>query len=106
VQAGARLQASALASHLLRYQPPAGSVESAYVLRLAKAVGDPSAKKRAADLAAWNQDAETDWPKILPLRFAALEAALGNGNKTTGWESLRKHWLYGYRARFELALAR
>jgi len=103
IQVGAPLQANALASHLLRYQPPAGSVEAAYVLRLAKAVGDSSAKQRVAEIAAWNKDAGTEWPGVLPLRFAALKAAFGN--KTAGWVALQKHWLYGYRANFEIALA-
>ncbi len=99
----ARLQADALASHLLRQRPFAGSVEAAYVFRLAKAVRDPSVPHRAASIQAWNNDAENTWPQIVPLRFAVLRAA--KKNSATIWKPLLTHWLYGYRARFETALA-
>jgi hypothetical protein len=40
--AGARFQAETLASRILRFHPYPGSVEAAYVLRLAQALRDPS----------------------------------------------------------------
>lgn len=100
VRAGATWQAGALASHLLRYRPPAGSVEAAYLLRLARAIGDSSVGSRTAALDAWDAEAEPIWPWLLPLRSAARRQS------PAGWRTLRNHLLYRYRARFELDLAR
>ncbi len=98
--AGARFQAKALASHLLRFRPYAGSVEAAYVLRLARALDDPSSGPLAAAVAAWDTEAEPVWRELLPLRYAVLQGT------RAAWEPVENHLLYRYRAQFELTLAR
>ncbi len=99
-RARARYQAEALASHILRFRPYAGSMEAAYVLRLAVALGDPSVGPRSAALAAWGAEAEPVWRELLPLRYAVRQGT------PAAWEPLLNHLLYRYRARFESDLAR
>ena len=98
--AGARFQAQALASHILRFRPYAGSVEAAYVLRLALAQDDPSSPPLSSALAAWDAEAEPVWRELLPLRYAVRQGT------PAAWEPLLNHLLYRYRAQFELDLAR
>ena len=98
--AGARYQAAALVSHIMRFRPYAGSVEAAYVLRLALALGDPSSGPLTAAVAAWDAEAEPVWRELLPLRHAVRQGT------PAAWEPLQHHLLYRYRARFELSLAR
>jgi len=98
--AGARFQAEALASHILRFRPYAGSVEAAYVLRLARALDDPSSGPLAAAIVAWDTEAEPVWRELLPLRYAVLQGT------RAAWEPLENHLLYRHRAQFELTLAR
>jgi tetratricopeptide (TPR) repeat protein len=98
--AGARFQAAALASHILRFRPYAGSVEAAYVLRLALALGDPASGTLTATVASWDADAEPLWRDLLPLRHALHQGT------PAAWETLQHHLLYRYRAQFELTLAR
>ena len=98
--AGARFQAEALASHILRFRPYAGSVEAAYVLRLALAQDDPSSGPLNMALAGWDAEAEPVWRELLPLRYAVRQGT------PAAWEPLLDHLLYRYRAQFELDLAR
>ena len=98
--AGARFQAETLASRILRFRPYPGSVEAAYVLRLAQALRDPLSGALADAVAAWDAEAEPAWRELLPLRYAVREGT------ETAWQPLQHHLLYRYRAQFELTLAR
>ena len=98
--AGARFQAETLASHILRFRPYPGSVEAAYVLRLAQAPGDPSSGSLADAVAAWDAEVEPAWQELLPLRYAVRQGT------QTAWQPLQHHLIYRYRAQFELTLAR
>jgi hypothetical protein len=97
--AGARFQAEALASHIQRFRPYAGSVEAPYVLRLALALGDPFSSSLAAAVAAWDAEAEPVWRALLSLRYAVRQGT------RAAWEPLQHHLLYRYRTQFELTLA-
>ena len=95
--------ASGLASHLLRQCPYVGSVEAAYLLRLARALGHPSAPEREHAVRAWNADAGAGWEKHIPLRHGVL-ARLFEGSDA-GWRALARHPLYRHRAAFEIGLS-
>ncbi len=100
--AGQVQHAEGLAGHLLRQRPYAGSVEAAYLLRLARDLDHPSAADRERAIRAWNADAGPEWARWLPLRHAVLSRLwLGSAE---GWQALRGHLLYRHRAGFELQL--
>ena len=100
--AGCRAYADGLAAHLLRQHPYVGSVEAAYLLRLARESGHPSADSREQALRAWNADAGPGWERWVPLRHAVL-ARLWDGSME-GWRALKAHPLYRHRAAFEETL--
>jgi hypothetical protein len=99
-RAGRRQYAAALAAHLLRLKPPDGSADAAYLLRLARELADPSAAERERAAKAWSEDAGPGWEPWVPLRHAVLAKAIDGSDE--GWAALRDHWLYRYRARFEM----
>lgn len=100
---GHRQYASGLASHLLRQRPYLGSVEAAYLLRLAREADHPSAAEQERGARAWNQDAGAGWEKWIPLRHGVLARLLDGSD--AGWRALERHPLYRHRAAFELSLS-
>ena len=77
-----------------------GSPEALYVLRVALAENDPTAKARRAKIEAWNRDAGSDSEKYQPLRWALCREVLDGS--LDGWKKLEAHPIFGLRARFEL----
>ena len=96
--------ASGLASHLLRQRPYVGSVEAAYLLRLAREMGHPSAAGLEQAARAWNADAGPGWEKWIPLRHGVLAWLFAGSDG--GWQALARHPLYRHRAAFERSLCR
>jgi len=96
--------AAAFANMILLEPEYPGSPEALYVLRVALAENDPTAKTRREKIKAWNRDADPDWEKYQPLRWALSRQVLDGS--LDGWKKLEAHPIYGIRARFELENAR
>jgi hypothetical protein len=77
-----------------------GSPEALYVLRVALAENDPTAAPRRAKIEAWNREADPQWAKYQPLRWALSRHVLEGS--MDGWEKLQSHPIFGIRAKFEL----
>ena len=92
--------AAAFANMILLEPENPGSPEALYVLRVALAEHDPTAKARRAKIEAWNRDAGSDSEKYQPLRWALCREVLDGS--LDGWKKLEAHPIFGLRARFEL----
>jgi hypothetical protein len=77
----------------------AGSPEALYVLRVALAENDPTAAARRAKIEAWNRDADPEWAKYQPLRWALSRHVLDGS--FDGWKKLEAHPIFGIRANYE-----
>ncbi|MFM8764660.1 MAG: hypothetical protein ACKOEZ_07490, partial [Spartobacteria bacterium] len=94
--------ASAFANMILLEPEYPGSPEALYVLSVALAENDPTAAARREKIEAWNREADPEWAKYQPLRWALSRHVL-NGSMD-GWEKLQSHPIFGIRSRFELGI--
>ncbi|MCX6970306.1 MAG: hypothetical protein NTV93_09160, partial [Verrucomicrobia bacterium] len=95
--------AAAFANMILLEPEYPGSPEALYVLRVALAENDPTTEARRAKIEAWNRDADPEWRKHQPLRWALSRAVLDGSLE--GWEALRSNTIFGTRAQFEFRKA-
>ncbi|MFN6017313.1 MAG: hypothetical protein ACK49N_07025 [Verrucomicrobiota bacterium] len=91
--------ASAFANIILLEPDYLGTPEALYVLRVALAENDPTATARREKIEAWNREADPDWAKYQPLRWARSHHVLDGS--MDGWEKLQAHSIFGVRAKFE-----
>jgi hypothetical protein len=77
-----------------------GSPEALYVLRVALAENDPTADTRCEKVEAWNRDADPEWAKYQPLRWALSRQVVSSS--LDGWRKLEAHPIFRIRAGFEL----
>jgi hypothetical protein len=66
---------------------------------VALAENDPTAAARREKIEAWNRDADPQWEKYQPLRWALSRQVLDGS--LDGWQKLANDPIYGRRARFE-----
>jgi hypothetical protein len=92
--------ASAFANMILLEPDYPGSPEALYVLRVALAENDPTAAARRSKIEAWNREADPEWAKYQPLRWALSRHVLDGS--MDGWEKLQSHPIFGIRSRFEI----
>jgi hypothetical protein len=92
--------AAAFANMILLEPEYPGSPEALYVLRVALTENDPTAEARRRKIETWNHEAEPDWEKYQPLRWALSRQVLDGS--VDGWRKLEAHQIHGIRAGFEL----
>ncbi|MGH7995096.1 MAG: DUF5107 domain-containing protein [Opitutaceae bacterium] len=102
-KAGRLLEAALLVEQAMQLDAYVGGVAAAYLARLAREAGHPSAQSRLEALRAWSRDGGVEGDGFTPLR-AILVEALASG-RSDGWRAMLDDPLYGYRAAFELAAA-
>jgi hypothetical protein len=92
--------ASAFANMILLEPEYPGSPEALYVLRVALAENDPTAAARREKIEAWNREADAEWAKYQPLRWALCRHVLDGS--VDGWQGMQSHPIFGIRAGHEL----
>jgi hypothetical protein len=69
-------------------------------LRVALAENDPTAEARRQKIEAWNREADAEWAKYQPLRWALCRHVLDGS--VDGWQGMQSHPIFGIRAGHEL----
>ena len=96
-----RLEGSQLVSpwrsHSVRFVAPAAPPTNGQ--RVALAENDPTAAARREKIEAWNREADPEWAKYQPLRWALSRQVLDGS--MDGWVKLQSHPIFGIRAKFE-----